>query len=69
MTLICNKCKKHMKCIKTGALIIYPPAQDVYAADIFACTCGNEIIDRIESSFFVEDLTRLTDPIVIPTGE
>lgn len=43
--VLCAKCKKEMKCIKSGARIIYDGGFHVYYGDLMGCIeCGSEVV-------------------------
>ena len=55
---VCAKCKKEMKCTKTGRWVIWRPSH-VYAGDEFECPdCGALVVVTNSSSFHCEDAVK-----------
>lgn len=62
--LICNKCKKEMKCVRTGVTVRFTSSW-VYSADLFECqSCGNQIIKCASEGY--ENKNVRSDDFIIP---
>ena len=52
--IICTKCKKEMRCKKNGVIATWHNTHR-YAGDLFACSCGAEILNTNSTPYHSED--------------